>query len=139
MATPPTATLEKLGDANLTVKDPNEDIRGRKVLDKNGDDAGTVEDLLIDTQERKVRLMEVGSGGFLGIGESTVLIPIDAITRITDDAVHINQTREHVVGAPRYDPALANDQQYWGGIYNYYGYGPFWGVGYTYPGYPYFC
>jgi sporulation protein YlmC with PRC-barrel domain len=138
MATPRTATLEKLSDTNLTVKDPNEDIRGRKVMDKNGDDAGTVNDLLIDGQEQKVRLMEVGSGGFLGIGETTVLIPIDAVTRITDDAVHINQTREHVVRAPRYDPALANDQQYWGSIYGYYGYGPFWGMGYTYPAYPYF-
>lgn len=139
MATPQTATLEKLSDAHLTVQDPNEDIRGRKVLDKNGDDVGTVQDLLIDGQEHKVRLMQVGSGGFLGIGETTVLIPIDAITRIADNAVHINQTREHVIRAPAYDPALTNDQQYWGNIYGYYGYGPFWDMGYTYPGYPYFC
>lgn len=139
MATPPTATLEKLGDANLTVKDPNEDIRGRKVIDKNGDDAGTVDDLPIDSQEQKVRLTEVGSGGFLGMGQTKVLVPIDASTRNSDDAVHIDHTREQVARAPRYGPALTADQQYWGGIYNYYGYGPFWGVGYTYPGYPYFC
>jgi hypothetical protein len=56
MATSPTAALEKLSDANLTVKDPNEDIRWRKVLDKNGDDAGNIEDLLIDSQEHKLRL-----------------------------------------------------------------------------------
>lgn len=138
MATPQTAALEKLSDANLTVNDPNEDIRGRKVVDKNGDDAGTVEDLLIDSHEHKVRFMRVGSGGFLGLGETKVLIPIDAITQITKDTVHINQTREHVVGAPKYDPALTNDDQYWSSVYGHYGYGPFWGSGYRYPAFPYF-
>lgn len=139
MATPQNATLEKLSDANLTVKDPNEDIRGRKVLDKNGDDVGSVDDLLIDSREHKVRLMQVASGGFLGLGETKVLIPIDAITQIRADAVHINHTREHVVRAPAYDPTLTNDDQYWSSIYGHYGYGTPWGTGYNYPPYPYFC
>jgi len=74
MATQPTATLEKLSDSNLTVQDPNADIRGRKVLDKNGDEVGKVDDLMIDDREHKVRLLEVESGGFLGLGETKVLI-----------------------------------------------------------------
>lgn len=81
MAAQPTATLEKLGEAKLTVADPKEDIRGRKVLDKNGDEIGKVDDLLIDESEHKVRLLEVESGGFLGLGETKVLIPVDAITK----------------------------------------------------------
>jgi len=32
--------------------------------DKDGRDLGTIEGLLIDEAERKVRFMEVGSGGF---------------------------------------------------------------------------
>jgi len=137
MTTSPTATLEKLSDANLTVADPNEDIRGRKVLDKNGDEVGTVDDLLIDDRERKVRLLEVASGGFLGLGATKVLIPVEAITTI-DEQVHINHTREHVARAPRYDPDLVQDQHYLGGVYGYYGYGPFWGAGYGYPMFPYY-
>jgi len=136
MATPATAVLTKLSDTKLTVGDPNEDVRGRKVIDKNGHEIGKVDDLLIDNREHKVRLLQVESGGFLGLGETKVLIPVDAITRITDDEVHINHTREHVAGAPRYDPELANDETNWGGIYGYYGYGPFWGAGYRYPPYP---
>lgn len=61
---------------------------------------------MIDTREQKVRLLEVESGGFLGMGETKVLIPVDAITRITDQDVYINDTREHVAGAPRYVSAL---------------------------------
>jgi sporulation protein YlmC with PRC-barrel domain len=137
MATQSTATLEKLGDAKLTVADPKEDIRGRKVLDKNGDEVGKVDDLLIDDSEHKVRMLQVESGGFLGLGETKVLIPVDAITKI-DEHIHINHTREHVARAPRYDPDLVQDRQYLGGVYGYYGYGPFWGSGYMYPGFPYY-
>jgi hypothetical protein len=72
------------------------------------------------------------------MGGDTVLIPVDAITRINDDQVSIDQTREHVAGAPRYDPTLVADRDYWGGIYGYYGYAPYWGPGYIYPGYPYY-
>src|SRR5579872_3814499 len=125
METNPTAMLEKLSDAKLTVGDRNEDIRGRKVMDKNGAEIGKVDALLIDTGEQKVRLLEVESGGFLGIGETKVLIPVDAITRITDQDVYINHTREHVAGAPRYDPALVKDESSnYVGLYGYYGYPP---------------
>jgi sporulation protein YlmC with PRC-barrel domain len=111
-ATQGMTTLVKMGDANLTVADPSEDIRGRKVLDKNGDEVAKVDDLMIDNRENKGRLLQVESGGFLGLGETTGLIPVDAITRITEDQVHISQTREHVARAPRYSPALANGQNF---------------------------
>ncbi len=63
---------------------------------------------------------------------------MDAVTRIDDDHVHVDQTREHITGAPTYDPDLAYDQEYYGGLYGYYGYQPYWGPGYVYPGYPYY-
>ncbi len=141
MANANTATLHKLSDANLTVADPEEDVRGRKVLDRQGDEIGEVDDLMIDDREAKVRFMRVASGGFLGLGETKFMIPIDAVTRITDDTVHIDQTREHVAGAPRYDPDLVEDvaraDPYWTSTYGYYGYAPYWAPGYVYPPYPY--
>lgn len=137
MDTQPTATLVKLSDSNLTVDDPKADVRGRKVVDKDGHEVGKVDDLLLDDREHKVRFLEVESGGFLGMGETKVLVPVDAITKIDDHAVHINQTREHVVRAPRYDPALVKDVRYVGNVYNHYGYGPYWGAGYIYPPFPY--
>jgi sporulation protein YlmC with PRC-barrel domain len=129
------ATLRRLGDSNLTVAFPDEDVRGRPVLDRDGEEVGTVSDLIVDDREARVRFLEVASGGVLGIGETKVLIPVDVIARITDEAVRIDDTREHVGGSPRYDPTLAG-RPYWENVYGYYGYGPYWAPGYMYPPYP---
>lgn len=133
-----TGKLVTLGDSDLTVADPREDVRGRTVVDRNGGEIGHVDALLIDDRESKVRFLRVASGGFLGIGESTFLLPVDAITRITADQVVVDQTQERVAGAPAYDPDLVYDQEYYGGLYGYYGYAPYWGPGYAYPAYPYY-
>ena len=83
MATKNTATLSRLGASGQTVADPAEDIRGRRVKDKDGDDIGQVADLLIDSQDRKVRFLRVEHGGILGFGATASFIPVDAISRIT--------------------------------------------------------
>ncbi len=115
-------TLRKLRDIDRTVS-PAEDIRGRMVKDKDGQDLGRIDGLLIDDDERRVRFLEVASGGFLGLGETKSLIPVEAITHITDDEVHIGHTRQHVAGAPPYDPDLvAPDPGYYAGLYPYYGF-----------------
>lgn len=130
--------LISLSDSDLTVANPDDDVRGRKVLDRNREEIGSVDDLLLDDQDHKVRFLRVNSGGFLGIGQDTTVIPIDAITRIDKDHVHLDQTRENVSKAPRYDPALVQDDPgYWGGVYGHYGFAPYWGPGYVYPGYPF--
>ncbi len=130
-----TATLIRLSDTDQTVAAPEEDIRGRKVLDRHGEEIGEVDDLLIDDGENKVRFIQVASGGFLGIGKDKTMIPIEAIQEINDDEIHLDRTREDVASAPGYDPDLAVTQDYWGGVYGYYGYAPYWGAGYIYPGY----
>jgi sporulation protein YlmC with PRC-barrel domain len=135
MSVPQKATLRKLSDSILIVAFPEDDVRGRKVFDRHGEEVGEVDDLIIDDQEQKVRFMQVASGGFLGIGETKLMIPIDAITQITEDTVRIDQTRERVISAPGYDPALVRDT-YWEDLYGYYGYGPYWAPGYVYPPYP---
>jgi len=89
-------TLSSLRDTDRTISSSDQDIRGRMVKDKDGRDLGRIEDLLVDDIERKVRFMEVATGGFLGFGESKSFIPIDAITRMTPDEVYISHTREHV-------------------------------------------
>jgi sporulation protein YlmC with PRC-barrel domain len=138
MAIPETkATLVRLSDSNLALADRAEDIRGRNVLDVADEELGEVNDLFIDEQEHKVRLIEVSSGGFLGLGATKFLIPVDAIRRVTADAVYISQSRERVAGAPRYDPTLI-DERYVGDVYGHYGYPPYWGPDYRYPPYPYY-
>jgi len=121
------STLHRLHDIGETVSNPDEDVRGRKVLDTMGKEIGTVEGLMVDDAQNKVRFLRVEAGGFLGIG-ATHLVTID-------------RGGEQLRGAPRYDPALINepDEHYWGGVYGYYGFSPFWGMGYMYPRYPYYA
>jgi len=131
-------TIVKLGDTDQTVADPAEDIRNRQVFDKSGEEIGKVDALMIDERENKVRFLQVAAGGFLGIGDHHFLIPVDAITRIDDDEVHVDQTRDKISKGPKYDPAVVQDHAYYESTYGYYGYTPFWGAGYMYPGYPYY-
>jgi len=133
---PDDAVLSKLSDSGQTVSSSEQDIRGLKVKDKGGNDLGKVDDLLIDDQARKVRFLLVEHGGFLGMGQTKSFIPVDAITKISDREVHINHSKEHVANAPGYDPKLVKDQTYLGGISGYYGYTPYWGMGYGYPEFP---
>lgn len=130
--------LVKLADTDETIISSDEDVRGRHVKDKSGEDLGKVDELLIDTNENKVRFLIVASGGFLGLGEQKSFIPVDAVTRVQVDEVHIDQTRERVASAPAYDPELVEAQGFYDDIYGYYGYMPFWGAAYAYPGYPYY-
>lgn len=138
MDTPKTGTLLKLSEIDETVASPDNDIHGRHVRDRHGVDLGKVKDLLVDEAENKVRFLEVASGGFLGIGQDTSLIPVDAITDITDDEVRIDQTRDVVAGAPAYDPDLVRERDGYGEYLGYYGYGAWWAPGYQYPGFPYY-
>jgi sporulation protein YlmC with PRC-barrel domain len=129
------ATLVKLRDSDQTVADRKNDIRGRRVVDKDRQPLGKIDALLLDEKENKVRFLEVASGGFLGLGEATSFIPVDAITKITADEVHISQSAENVAGAPVYDPTLVNQRHFWENTYGHYGLTPHWNENYEYPTY----
>lgn len=130
--------LSLLSDSYQTVSSDDDDIRGRKVEDSNGVQLGHVGDLLIDERERKVRFLLVEHGGFLGIGRTKTLIPVDDITGIDNDEVHIDHSKDHVADGPGYDPELMSNTVYLGSVYDHYGATPYWGVGYGLPRYPYY-
>lgn len=121
--------LRPLGDAGLTVANPEADVRSRRVLDRDGEEVGTVDELLIDEQDRQVRLLRVAHGGFLGIGEEHVLVPVEAVTRIDEDHVHIDRTRDAMTDTPGYHPDLAEEPTYYTSVYDWWGYPPYWGLG----------
>jgi sporulation protein YlmC with PRC-barrel domain len=112
------------------------------VVDKDGEDLGEVDDLFLDEQETKIRFLEVASGGFLGLGKTKFLVPVEAIIRLAADTVYIIETRQHVAGTPPYDPDLINQEvgegSYYGNVYRHYGYPPYWGPDYIYPPYPHY-
>lgn len=133
MAEDMTTTLVRLKDSDRMVE-PKDDIRGISVVDRDGEEIGTVDTLVIDEQANRVRFLEVGSGGFLGIGEEKRLIPVDAVVRVDRGTVQVDTSRENVRGGPGYDPELVEyDEEYYGNLYGYYGFSPFWAPGYVYP------
>jgi sporulation protein YlmC with PRC-barrel domain len=130
--------LVKLDDVGETVADKAEDVRGRQVIDKDGRSLGKIHALLIDDKERKVRMLEVETGGFLGLGEKKSLIPVDAIVSIDAHEVHIDQTGATVAEAPHYDPALV-EPKFFEDIYGHYDILPFWGLGYIDSSFPHYA
>ncbi len=77
------------------------------------DEVGEVEDLIIDA-EAKVVGVTVDVGGFLGIGESTVLLPVGdlRLVRLPDDDAFIvvtRMTREQIENAEEVDDDLLGD------------------------------
>jgi sporulation protein YlmC with PRC-barrel domain len=132
------AELEKLDDTDLILDDDAQDVRGRKLIDQQGETIGHVSSLFIDADERKVRMLEVRAGGFLGIGDRHFLIPADAVTKVEKESVYVNESRERILHSPVYDPHIikAPTREYWGPFYGYYGLSPYWGTDYMYPGFP---
>lgn len=126
-------TMMRLGDSDQRLADPTQDIRGRKVVDRDGHEVGKVDDLLIDTERKKVRLLRVEHGGFLHLGATPLFIPVEAVERVTDDEVGIDRSRTQVADAPRYDPDLVDEDKYFTDLYGYYGYSPYWAPGYVPP------
>ncbi|HZY09891.1 MAG TPA: PRC-barrel domain-containing protein [Bacteroidota bacterium] len=118
--------LVKLVDSSLAFVHLTDDIRGRKVLDRHSEEIGTIDALYIDDKERKVRFIRVASGGILGIGKTTFLIPAAAIVKTTGEAVHIDLTRTRVAKAPIFDPDLVEENELQN-LYRHYGYLPYWG------------
>ncbi|MBV7697845.1 PRC-barrel domain-containing protein [Streptomyces sp. TRM70350] len=129
--------LTRLSDSHHAIRSADEDVRGRKVTDRSGNELGKVGDLIIDEEEHKVRFLLLEHGGFLGIGEKKSYIPVDAVADVTEDHVRIDRTREEVADAPEYDPELVEQSEFYDRLYTHYGYVPFWGTGYVPPRFPY--
>jgi sporulation protein YlmC with PRC-barrel domain len=126
-------TLMRLGDSDQMLADPAQDIRGHKVIDRDGTEIGKVDDLLVDNEHQKVRMLRVEHGGLLGIGATPLFLPVDTVEHVEDDKVMIGRSQVQVVGAPEYDPELVDRDERMAELYDYYGYAPYWAPGYIPP------
>ncbi len=115
------ATMMRLSDSEQVLADPDQDIRGRRVLDRDGNEIGRIDDLLIDTELKKVRLLRVEHGGLFGIGATPLYIPVEAVEHVTDDEVAVNRSRVQVAEAPHYDPDLFDGDKYFAHLHRHYG------------------
>ena len=92
--------LVRLGDSGFVPANIEDNLCGRDVYDPHGQRMGTVEDLYVDRQTREVRFLEVGIGGFLGIGERRFLVPVEAVTEVSEGQVIVEPDRTERVDGP---------------------------------------
>jgi hypothetical protein len=57
-------TVRRLGESDRTVASLAEDIGGRKVSDRDGDDLGDVDDLVLAERERRISFVRVSAGAW---------------------------------------------------------------------------
>jgi len=119
--------LVKLSEAEeLLLEEPWQDIRGLDVMDVNGEQIGSVEDLYLDDREeglvRAPRFLDVSAGGFLGIGKKHFLIPVEEVSReVSEERVTVNWDREKVLDSPELDPEEVPNEDFQRAIRAYYG------------------
>src|SRR5215210_3030861 len=121
--------LVKLSESeDLLLEEPWQDIRGLDVMDVNGEQIGSVEDLYLDDREeglvRAPRFLDVSAGGFLGMGKKHFLVPVEEVTRNVseEDRVTVNHNRETVLGSPDFDPDdTMPDLSFQRTVYSHYG------------------
>jgi sporulation protein YlmC with PRC-barrel domain len=105
-----TNALEPISKTDLGLADPSEDIRGRKVYDRDGTQFGKVDEVFIDAGERRARLISVRSGDILGIGGKRYLVPVDAIT-VNGDRVTVDSTVDRMSEGPQLETGASDMDQ----------------------------
>lgn len=77
---------------------------GTNVIGANGQEAGEIENLLVD-RGGQVRAAVVQWGGFLGLGEKSAVVPMDKIElgAAGNDKARMNLSREQLEQLPRYE------------------------------------
>jgi putative membrane protein len=78
------------------------DLIGQKVVNKNGDKVGKIEDIVLNSSDKAV-LAIISVGGFLGIGDRLVAVPFDQLQLDKDKAILMSSaTEEQLKTMPEY-------------------------------------
>jgi sporulation protein YlmC with PRC-barrel domain len=114
--------LIKLRDSELPRDASAKALLDGDVYGQDGEKIGTVKDLYVDEEEGEVRFLDVGAGGFLGLGEKHFLIPMEAVTDTSGGGVTLEHTSEMVEGSPELGTKGVPEDAYQQEVYDYYGY-----------------
>jgi len=94
---------EQLNSAKLIT---SSDFVGKTVYDQTGENIGEVNDMVL-SDDGQIHAVILGVGGFLGIGEKSVAVSVDAVQLVQDgdnQRLVVNATKEVLEAAPSYDP-----------------------------------
>jgi sporulation protein YlmC with PRC-barrel domain len=110
------SNLVKLDDFEGELEEHWQDARGLKVLDKHGNEVGTVEDLYIYEDAQAVHLLKAEIEG------RHFLIPVDAITNVEDEGVNVEQDKGVIMESPEHDTDDVPNLEVSRAVYAHYGY-----------------
>lgn len=89
-------------------------IIGTAVYSSDNKRVGKVEDIVLSADRSDIAYLAVASGGFLGMGEKLVAIPVDAVGSSTSDRITLDIDQQTITRAPGFDrdawPAEADDR-----------------------------
>jgi sporulation protein YlmC with PRC-barrel domain len=101
-----TATTAPMTDMNPATSFLASNFIGQTVYSATNENVGEINDLVMDKDKGMVVAI-VGVGGFLGIGEKDVAMPLDQIQAMKTDnnnvRLTINATKEQLEAAPAFD------------------------------------
>ena len=140
MRTSDLVKMAPLRDSGIALATPDDDVRGMCVVSANGHRLGEVEDLVVDEQHRRARLLVVTSGGILGLGVTQRLVPVEAVIKV-DDRVYVDLARgtahrdaaRSKAGRPDDHDSALDEAPPYAGVYSDHGLIPFWGTNYITP------
>jgi hypothetical protein len=103
-------------------------VKNDKIVNRNGDKVGKIEELMIDLQNGKLAYVVLSHGGFLGISHKLFAILWQALTlRVHEHAFLLDIPKETLDKAEGLDkdkwPLTRNELSR---TYTYYGYQPYW-------------
>ena len=110
-------------------------IRGKDIADASvrnpqGEELGTIKDVVIDTSEGCIAYAALSFGGFMGLGDKLFAVPWGALQyNAANDTFVLDVPKERLENAPGFDkdnwPTTA-ERGWLTGMYSHYGYTPYW-------------
>ena len=108
--------LVRLDDFEGELEEYWQDAQGRKVLDVNGDEVGTVQDLYVWEGPSTVHLIRVSGD------ERSFLIPVHTVTNVDEEAVTLEVGKDKVIESPEFEAEGVPDPETRRAAFDYYGY-----------------
>lgn len=105
-------------------------LQGDKVVNPQGEDLGTIEDIMLDVGSARIAYAVLSFGGILGMGDKLFAIPWGALTLDVDQKCFVlDIQKEQLKNAPGFDkdhwPSMA-DPVWASQVYAFYKQQPYW-------------
>ncbi len=105
-------------------------LEGDKVVNRQGEDLGEIDEIMLDVPRGRIAYAVMSSGGFLGMGDKLFAIPWSALTLDTDNKCFVlDVDKQRLENAPGFDkdhwPSMA-DAEFGSQVHSYYGARPYW-------------